>query len=284
MSLTLAQRSNYAGFPKPGELIEITGAHGLEASDRAILNLLYQLAHDSGNLTDPNTEWEISLSKLRPSSHESNDRLRDALNRLIGVSVSVPYIDAETGDLRLLITPLFEFFDVPAVEAVTRPTLRFGLPRKLRPILARSSRWGRIKAEVVCAMSSRYAIALYELIQLRAHMERSIEVFPVARFRELLGVPPDAYQRGNNLLQRVIEPAVLEVNGLSDMGVRVEVRRPSPRAAIEGVAVAWWPKQGDDFRATLKERQQSKLGRSARLRGETETADIQANNRAEEHA
>jgi hypothetical protein len=33
-NLTLLQRTNLDGFPKPGELIEITGAHELEASDR----------------------------------------------------------------------------------------------------------------------------------------------------------------------------------------------------------------------------------------------------------
>ena len=50
MSLTLRQKTNYDGFPKPAELIEITGAHALEASDRAYLNLFYQRAHDSGRL------------------------------------------------------------------------------------------------------------------------------------------------------------------------------------------------------------------------------------------
>ena len=37
------------GFPKP-RVDEIAGAHELEAPDRAILNLLYQHAHDSGRL------------------------------------------------------------------------------------------------------------------------------------------------------------------------------------------------------------------------------------------
>ena len=50
VSLTAKQKTNYLGFPKPGELIEMTGTHALEASDRAILNLLYQQAHDSGRL------------------------------------------------------------------------------------------------------------------------------------------------------------------------------------------------------------------------------------------
>ena len=38
-------------------------------------------------------------------------------------------------------------------------------------------------------MTSRYAIALYELIQLRANMERCLEVFPVAELRDLLAWP-----------------------------------------------------------------------------------------------
>ena len=56
MSVTSAQRTNVIGFPKAGELIEITGAHALTSSDRAILNLLYQNAHDSGRMTEENAE------------------------------------------------------------------------------------------------------------------------------------------------------------------------------------------------------------------------------------
>ena len=65
MSLTVEQKTNYHGFPKPGEPIETTGTHALEASDRAILNLLYQHAHDSGRLLDPNAEWGIHLKSLQ---------------------------------------------------------------------------------------------------------------------------------------------------------------------------------------------------------------------------
>jgi hypothetical protein len=63
--LTVLQRTNLDGFPKAGELIDITGAHALEASDRAILNLLYQHAHDSGRMGEKDAEWEISLAACR---------------------------------------------------------------------------------------------------------------------------------------------------------------------------------------------------------------------------
>lgn len=274
MSQTLAQKTNHAGFPKAGELIEITGAHALGAADRAILNLLYQHAHDSGRLGEADAEWELPMSALRPSRHESNDRIRDCLERLMRVVVQVPLPDARTGEARIVLTPLFEFFDLSADETKPGATVRYGVPKKLRPVLERSRRWGRIKAEIVCAMTSKYAIALYELIQLRSGLDRCVEYFSLERFRDLLGVPPGKLTRGPDFERRVIEPALLEVNGLSDMGVKIELTRAHIRAPVTGVTLAWWQKEGDDFRAANAERLRSKLGRMARLRGQVETVSI----------
>jgi hypothetical protein len=269
MSLTIEQRTNLSGVPKAAELIEISGAHALEASDRALLNLLYQHAHDSGRLADQTASWEMPITSLRLSKHNGTDRVRDSLARLLSVQVKVAYRDAKTGRDRILLTHLFESFDMPADEGNGGP-VRFRVPVSLVPVLAQSSRWGRIKAEIVCAMSSKYAIALYELVQLRGNMDRPIEHFALDRFRDLLGVPPSAYERGNDFIKRVIEPAVLEVNGLSEFGVKVEVERAYSRAPITGVTLGWWRKDGNEYRATYQERQRSKLGRMARLRGEVE--------------
>jgi hypothetical protein len=279
VSRTAEQKTNHLGFPKPGELIEMTGTHALEASDRAILNLLYQHAHDSGKLLEQNAEWEIPLATVRQafSRHESSDRLRDSLTRLMSVKVNVAYV-ADSGDgvegpeQRVVITGLFDFFDVSAKELAKRATLRYGLPRKLAPILESSGRWGRIKAEIVCSMTSKYAIALYELIQLRANMEKAVETFPIDRFRELLGVPPGTYVRGDNFQRKVLDPAVLEVNGLSDMSLQIELERLHSRAPIHAVTLGWWRKSGDEFRAAMQERGRSKVGRMARLRGQVEIA------------
>jgi len=211
----------------------------------------------------------MPITALRPSKHNGTDRIRDSLSRLLSVQVTVAYRDGKTGRDRILLTHLFEHFDIPADEGLGGP-VRFRVPAALVPVLAKSSRWGRIKAEMVCAMTSKYAIALYELVCLRAGMDRCIEAFTLARFRDLLGVPPGAYERGNDLMRFVVDPAMLEVNGLSDIGVRIDVVRRHPRAPIEGASIVWWKKQGDEFRAALRERNQSKLGRMARLRGAVE--------------
>jgi hypothetical protein len=78
---TILQQSNHDGFPMAAELIEIEGAHALEASNRALFNQLLQMARDSGRLTEPDAEWEVSLASLwrSVSKHESNDRVRKAL-------------------------------------------------------------------------------------------------------------------------------------------------------------------------------------------------------------
>jgi len=280
VSRTVEQKTNSSGFPKPGELIEMTGTHVLEASDRAILNLLYQHAHDSGKLLQQNAEWEIPLATVRQafSKHESSDRLRDSLTRLMSVKVNVAYVaerdnGAEGPEQRVVITGLFDFFDVSAKELAKRATLRYGLPRKLAPILEGSGRWGRIKAEIVCSMTSKYAIALYELIQLRANLERCVETFPIDRFRELSGVPPGTYARGDNFQRKVLDPALLEVNGLSDMSLQIELERVHSRAPAHAVTLAWWRKSGDEFHAAMQERNRSKVGRMARLRGQVEMAE-----------
>ena len=257
----MSQTTNAAGFPKPAELIEITGASALEAQDRAVLNVLYQHAHDSGHLTKPGAKWEIPAVALRTSRHESNDRLQDTLLRLMQVVVQVPYADQTTGDARVLSTHLFRFFDRSAKGT---GMVRFGIPEELGPVLAVSGRWGRIKAATVCAMTSKYAIALYEMVQLRGGMDRCVETFPVGRFRELLSVPKGAYPAGKDFV-RVLDAAALEVNGLSDYSVQVQVVRKHPKAPITAVTLAWWRKEGDAFRATQREMQEPKLGRRARL-------------------
>jgi uncharacterized protein YeaO (DUF488 family) len=270
MSLTLDQKPNYSGFPKAGELIEITGAHALEASDRAMLNALYQHAHESGQLAIPGATWDVPMTALRSSTHQSNDRLRDSLSRLLSVQVVVSYRDTKTNRALTLQTHLFDAFVTPTDTTASGGFVRFGVPDMLRAVLAQSGRWGRIKAEVVCAMTSKYAIALYELVQLRAGLDRCIEQFPIERFRDLLGVPPGKLLRGPDFLRYCITPALLEVNGLSELGVQIDLVRAHPRAPVTAAAMTWWRKDPEDFKQAYKERQRSKAGRLARLRGTTD--------------
>lgn len=270
MSLTISQKTNATGFPKPSELIEITGAHQLEAADRAIQNMLFQHAHDSGRMTDPAAEWEITFAEIRRplSKHESNDRVRASLDKLMNIKVLVHYLNAR-GQPRTMKTHLLEFTDTDDRDS-DNATVIFGIPTKLRAALARSNRWGRVRCEVTYAMTSKYAIALYELVCLRINLHTCIDRFTIERFRELMGVPPNAYADGQDFRRKVVEPAMLEVNRLSDLHVDIELKRKHARAAVHEVVVVWRKQEGEEFRASMRERDRSKVGRKARLRGTVE--------------
>ena len=203
--------------------------------------------------------------------HEGNERVRDSLQRLLNVQVAVPFDDPDTGEPKELLTHLFDFFILPVPEDGAAAVVRYGLPRKLQPVIARSNHWARIKSEVVCAMTSRYAQKLYELIQLRAHLRKCAETIPIERFRELMGVPPGKLGRGCDFRARVIEPALIEVNGLSDYSASIDLKRERASGPITAVSLTWWKKEGEEYREALRERARSKLGRMARLKGRVET-------------
>jgi hypothetical protein len=189
-SRTVTQRSNADGFPKAGEVIEMTGLEDLEASQRAISNLLYQHAHDSGRITEPAAVFEIPMATVRTgiSKHESGDRLRASLTALARIVARATYTEEAAGgkgrQQRVVIGGLFKFFNVAQQDLAAGATLRFALNDDLVAVIDRSARWGRIKAEVFCAMRSRYAIALYEALALRRNMDRCI----VRRSRSIASV------------------------------------------------------------------------------------------------
>jgi hypothetical protein len=172
---------------------------------------------------------------------------------------------------RVILTHLFDFFDMPEREMNSQQTLRFGLPREILPVIKVSGRWGRIKVEIVCAMTSRYAIAFYEMVQLRSGLEKCIETVNIERFRDLVGVPPGQYERVDNLMSKVVNPAVLQVNGLSGMSVMIEGRRKHARAGVDRFDIARWRKSPEEMAAAVQERNRSKVGRMARLKGAVET-------------
>jgi Initiator Replication protein len=85
----------------------------------------------------------------------------------------------------------------------------------------------------------------------------------------LLNVEKGKYEDYKNLNLRVIGPAVLEVNGLGEFGCKVEPIYKGRK--VIALRLAWWAKNLEQKRATLKELRVSRVGRRARLRGTVET-------------
>lgn len=264
---TIAQKADYQGFPKAGELIEVTGTGHLTLQDRRVLNLLYETA---GPRICDDIEHRIPIRDLR-GSHKGAERVKDSVLRLMKTIAQVPVTGRNGKPATKLIqllsdTTVSDDDDDPSGEVV------FSFSKGLRSVIRNSTHWGRVRGQVMFAFTSKYSLALYELAALRVNLEKQSEVFSMAELRALLGVPDDKLSRNPDFLRKVVQPAVAEVNGLADFGVSIDPIRTGGtlRGIITGFRVTWWRKSLPELHQAHAELSRSKVGRLARLTGTAE--------------
>jgi Initiator Replication protein len=268
---TIDQKPNGDEFAKARELIEIRGTGGLSLQDRRVMNVLY--ANAGTSLCD-DIDHMIAIAELR-GSHKGGERVTDSIRRLMRTLVEVPTKDSEGAPATKLVQILS---DSTVTDNENNPLgqVKYSFSRGMRDIIKDSTLWGRVRNAVVFSFTSKYALALYELITARINLKHKWqEEFSVKDLRALLGVPDKKLERIPNLLQRVIQPACLEVNGLADFGVTIEPIRKGGkvRGLVTGFRVSWWRKETAGLQAAYSELKQPKVGRRARLEGRVETME-----------
>lgn len=267
MSRAVEQRTNQDGFVKPGELIDIRGGAELSLQDRRIFNLLVENAWSEISL---DKEHKIAVAKLRGMRHKGSERVSDSLDRLMTTLVKIPTTldGAPAMSTTLLLVDTTQTIDENSPSAI----LLYHFPKMLREIISNSRYWGRIKAWVMFSFSSKYALTLYEALCLRANLRISEQEFTVEAFRNLLGIENGKMPLFKSLKQRVLDPAVFEVNALSDFNVIIQPIREGGlvRGQLTGFRLIWSKKSRDEWLAVLHELDRPKVGRKARLRGTVE--------------
>ena len=257
---TMQARPNAESLIKPGELVDLVEVTPLTLADRRIYNQLLENAWDD---IDKPVVHTIPKSLLR-GSHNSNDRVGESVERLMSsiVRVAVKW-DGE-----------------PAVERVqllggniehTRADgmLHYEIPARLRKIIGNSTIFARLQRDVMFALSSKYALTLYEMVQKRGNLKhRSEEQFTLDQLRGVLGVPRGKLMEWANLNNRAIKPAVAEVSALSDYIVEMEPVKTGRR--VTGVKLRWWRKDGQGEAERARAMAFSSVGRRARAEGRTE--------------
>ena len=268
VSRTVEQRDNRHGFPKAAELVEMKPSQELSLQDGRIFNALIENA--VGNIGE-DVEHEIAVQKLRGLTHKGGERVRDSVKALMSTLIEIPVKD-QSGLDAVLRTQLLTENTLTFNEDDPRAVLRYRLTPTLRKIIQDSRRWGRLKGYVVYAFSSKYALALYEAIAVRINLRMDEQFFTVDDFRQLLGVPDGKYPQPFNLKQRVLDPAVIEVNGLSDFMAEITPEREGGalRGKLKGFTLRWRRKEPDEWKEALDELGRSRVGRRQRLEGTVE--------------
>src|SRR5512144_2108351 len=246
---TLEAKPTESSLIKPGELVDLVEMTPLTLNDRRLYNQL--LAHAWDRIQEP-AEHVIAKRDLR-GSHNANDRVGDSIERLMTAIVKVRVVrDGERAVERVQLLGSNTEHESPD------GMLRYEFPARLREIIKESTIFARLQKEVMFALSSKYALALYEMVQKRGNMTmKSHEDFEIGEFRELLGVPRGKLPMWGNLHQRALAPAIREVNALSDYTVEVEPL-----------------KSGRKVSGVMAELKRPKVGRKARIEGKVEAVSF----------
>ena len=257
---TIDARPNAQSLVKPGELVDLVEVTPLTLADRRIYNQLLENAWDA---IDKPVTHIIAKSDLR-GSHNSNDRVGESVERLMSAIVKVQVThDGEDAVERVQLLG-------GNIETTRRDgVLEYEIPQRLRKSIKDSTVFARLQREVMFALSSKYALTLYEMIQKRGNLKfKSSEVFTLDDLRGVLGVPKGKLTSWSNLKLRAIEPAVAEVSMLSDYVVEIAPVKTGRR--VTHAELKWWRKDGSSTVEAERELSFSKVGRKARMQSQTQ--------------
>lgn len=230
---------------KATELIEIEVIAGkpLSLYARRVYNLLLHNAHGP-KLGVPGQEFSIPTSVLK-FSHKSVERLDAAVLALMQTVIRIQHSDNARERVNLI---GWTNLDDPSRE---RGVLRYSFHPKLVEMLKDSRIFARLQLDVVHAVSSKYALALYEMVARRARMEFvKSETFDLDRLRDMMGVEQGKLETYSNFLKIALQPAVDEVNRFADFSVAFEPVRHGRK--VIAVKLAWAMKDTDGRRAAYE--------------------------------
>jgi Initiator Rep protein, WH2/Initiator Replication protein, WH1 len=248
-------------FIKPAELVD---AVEISALNRSELILYNQLLANAWNDIEEGRVYSVRKSQLR-GSHDSNDRLHDSFDRLMGAFAKVKYRDPATGQTKTVRISLLG----PNVEEDNDDgCFHYTFHPSLLTILESSRTWARLKSEVLYLLRSKYSIRLYELIERRINMRAQSETFTVPQLRGLLGVPKGKLNRFADFNSQCLKTAVGEVNHLTDYEVSLALIKRG--RSVEQIRITWLKKCDEAKQQAAAERKRSRIGRVARRKATVE--------------
>jgi len=226
----LSLRPNGGEMLKPAELIEIDGAEKLTLNARRIYNVLLHNAHGP-ELGDPHHVFRISFAELK-FAHAGNDRLAPAIKSLMKTIVTVRREDGGT-----------TFFPLLGKTSITDPKrergiLTYRFDPDLVDLLRDSRIFAKLQLDVVHNVSSKYALALYEIVAKRVRLSFvKSETFKLDDFKLMLGVEQGKLGTYSNFLKFAMTPAFDEVNRLADFNVVFEPIKVGRK--VDAIRIAW---------------------------------------------
>ena len=245
------------------------GVYMRNAPSLAALKLMHlMIGTAGGRMADP-VRHEIRLSDIRRidgMDNHSRASLTPLFEELRAVTIREgnPEVDAD----RVVIGGLLDHAVLDRKDPVSGDTLLswyFG--RSFIEMAERSNHWAILDRQTVFHLGSKYSVLLFQHIASLVNLDHvAAKTFTVPELRAVLGIPEGKLERFSNFNQRVIQPAVAEINQLSRLTLTATPRKVG--RTVANVEIAWTVK--DDPTPAKRELTASKVGRKARRKGSAE--------------
>jgi len=207
------------------EVVKSSGAIQIENNitllQRRAWNILLANAYDELPTKSQHQIHVIELMRSLEFHSKNEDYLKEALKALVSCSVEWNVLDKD-GSERWGVAALLA--EVEIENSIC--TYEYG--STFRRILHNPRMYARLCLSLQNRFHSKHALALWELCTdyLGSGREYGETPFiPLEVFRKLMGIAKDEYPRFNNLTLRVINPALAEINSVSDFRVSVDYQR-----------------------------------------------------------
>jgi len=231
---TLKAKIDDSSLVKPGELIDIIESTPLKLHDKQLFN---ELLANAWNKIGEKKEHRIHKNELR-SIDKNRSRLNGSLDRLSGTFIRtiVTRDDGEPYERRLNFLAHID-------DAISDDGwIIYKFNEYAENMMVNSNVFARIQREVMMALSSRYSLALYEILAKRMNLTHTqSEVFELPIFRKMLGVPEDKYKLMSHLRTRILDTAFGEVEQLTNIGCAYELIRNRGKGYTH-IKIIWFPK------------------------------------------
>ena len=183
------------------------------------------LAHAYDEL--PTEEWHHigvhDLMQVLEFHSKNEDYLKDALEALVGCKVKWNVLDKDG-------TAIWGVAALLAEAEIKSGVCTYAYGPKFRSLLYNPKMYARVCLSLQNRFDSKHALALWELCIDYLGAERDYGETPfisLEHFRELMGITEGMYPTFKRLSEKVINPAIAEINRLSDFRATVDYQRQS---------------------------------------------------------
>lgn len=153
--------------------------------------------------------WKINKVFRELGGDDSPNWIWDSAMNLAKTSIQWKQIEGED---RLVGFAHLLSYAATHEEARADGVLRFEFPAGLIPVLKEPRRFARLRIHFLMALSGKYAVTLYEILESVANLRNPVLDIELPQLRQWLKVPEGKIDRYVDLKRFVLEPGIKQIN------------------------------------------------------------------------